>query len=159
LPTRMSDSTHHDIERAEALLRPLMPGIFRVSYLPDMPRRDRTPARWFQVVFAVGPGDAPTLRTQVHALFPAMLAALSGLPLATDADIISLRARRHCPESSIYNPEHPFMFIEADWTGSTFRTMRQRSDFSTWGSECLSYRNHFDRDDPFTRQYAGQLIA
>jgi hypothetical protein len=135
-----------------------MPDRFRADYIPDFPRRDGSAARWFQVVFAVGPGDATLLRTQVHELFPRMLAAVSDIPLATDADLISLRARRHCPDSEIYRPEHPFMFIEADWSGTAFRSMRQHRDFSVWPAECITYRNHFGAHDVLTRQYSGQSI-
>jgi hypothetical protein len=136
-----------------------MPGHFRADYIPDFPRRDGSTARWFQVVFAVGPGDAATLRTQVHDLFPRLLDTLSGVRLATDADLISLRARRHCPDSAIYHPERPFMFIEVDWSGTAFRSMRDHRDFSLWPSECIMYQNHFDAHYAFTRQYEGQPVC
>jgi hypothetical protein len=137
----------------------MMPDRFSATYIPDMPRRDDTRFRWFQVVFAVGPGDTIVLRTQVHELFPRMLATLAQVLLATEADFLSLRARRFCPDTKVLDPAHPVMFIEADWAASAFRAMRRASDFSTWASECATYRNHFDRDDPFTRQYSGEAVA
>jgi hypothetical protein len=155
----MADSRHPDVHRAESLLRPMMPDRFNVTYTPDMPRRDGTPFRWFQVVFAVGPGDTSGLRTQVHALFPRMFATLAQVQLATDADLISLRARRFCPDSKILDPAHPVMFIEADWLASAFRTMRRSDDYSAWAIECATYRNHFDRDDPLTKRYSGEAVA
>ncbi|NDF00370.1 MAG: hypothetical protein EB034_19195 [Verrucomicrobia bacterium] len=136
-----------------------MPGLFRVIYDPEMPQRDGTPFRWFQVVFAVGPGDAGNLRSQVHALFPRTLTTLSQAPLAADAQVISLRARRFCPDTKILDPAHPVMFIEVEWASSALRAMHQRNDYSTWSGECLTYRNHFDRADPLTRQYTRQLMT
>jgi hypothetical protein len=154
----MADSTHPEVEQAESMLRPLMPGRFNATYIPDMSRRDGTRFRWFQVVFAVGPADTSPLRTQVHELFPRMLATLARVRLATDADFISLRARRFCPDTKILDQAHPVMFVEADWAASAFRAMREASDFSTWASQCATYRNHFDRDDPLTRQYSGEAV-
>jgi hypothetical protein len=149
----MADFTGPEVERAESLLRPMMPGPFRVIYDPKMLGRDGRVYRWFQVVFAVGPGDARTLRSKVHALFPAMLVELSQLRLATDADVVSLRARRFCPDNKILDPEHPVMFIEAEWAGAALRAMQGRGDFSMSASDCLTYRNHFASDDPLTKQY------
>lgn len=155
----MTNSTHPDVERAESLLRLLMPGRFSVTYTSDMPRRDGTAVRWFQVVFAVGSGETSVLRTQVHELFPRMLATLTQVRLANDADFISLRARRFCPNTRLLDPAHPVMFIEADWAASAFRAMRQASEFSTWAEVCATYHNHFDHDDPLTRQYSGEAVA
>jgi hypothetical protein len=155
----MTDSTQQEIERAESLLRPLMQDSFRANYTPDFPRRDGSPARWFQVVFAVGPGESAALRAQVHELFPQMLAALAQVSLVAGSDLVSLGARRHCPDSEIYRPEHPFMFIEAAWSGTAVRGMRDRRDFSVWSAECITYWNHFDAQDVFTRGYAGQPVC
>jgi len=69
--------------------------------------------------------------------------------LATEADLISLRARRFSSDS-----KDPAMFIEADGKGSAFRAMQQSGDFSAWAGECQRYHNHFDNDDQLTRQYA-----
>jgi len=135
-----------------------MPDRFSAIYTPDMPGRGGTSFRWFQVVFAVGPGDGVILRAQIHELFPRILAVLSPLALASEADLISLRARRFIPDSKL-GDDHPFMFIEAEWTGSTFRLMRERGDFSGWASERLSYQNRIDKEDAFNKQYSGQVIA
>ncbi len=147
----MDDFAYPDIERAEALLRPIMPGRFSVTYEPAMPGSDDSLLRWFQVVLAVGPGESAILRTQIHELFQRMLASLSALVLVTEADHVTLRVRRFIPDSKL-SPDRPFMFIEADWTGSAVRQMRERGDFSCWPSECLTYRNHFDREDTFSKQ-------
>ena len=153
----MSEPRHPDIEEIEALLRPIMPDRFRADYCADFHLRDGSTMRWFQVVFAIGPGDTALLRTQVHELFPRMLSSLAAMHLASGADLISLRARRFCPDAP--NPEHPVMFIEADWAGRTFRGMSERRDFSAWSAECITYRNHFDARDAFTRRYSGQLAS
>ena len=148
----MADSSHPNIEEAEGLLRPVMPDVFRVTYTPDMPSRDGTSFSWFQVVFAVGPGGSPDLRKQVHDLFPRMLGVLSKVSLAREADFVSLRARRFCPETKNLDPKHPVMFIEADWRGSALKSTSQSEDFSDWMERCVAYRNNFDGDDPLTRQ-------
>jgi hypothetical protein len=144
LTNGMNDSKHLDIERAETLLRPIMPDKFWVTYDPAMPGSDGKPFRWFQVVFAVGPGDIATLRAQVHELFPKMLVALSPLALVREADHVSLRARRFMPD---LGTDRPFMFIQADWTGAAVRQMRDNGDFSVWAKVCLSYRNDHDKQD------------
>ncbi|HEV2454293.1 MAG TPA: hypothetical protein VGY98_08530 [Verrucomicrobiae bacterium] len=100
----MSDSVHPDIERAETLLRPMMPDRFSVTYEPAMPGSEGKLFRWFQVVFAVGPGDAAALRTQVHELFPRMLTALSPLASVHEADHVTLRARRFIPDLDADRP-------------------------------------------------------
>jgi hypothetical protein len=132
----------------------MMPGAFRVVYIPDMPGRGGRAHRWFQVVFAIGPGDAKMLRLKVHGLFPVMLVEVSQLRLATEADVVSLRARRFYPDNKILDPEYAVMFIEAEWAGSVLGAMREHGDFSTWANDCLTYRNHFERDDPLTKRYA-----
>ena len=151
----MNDLAYADIERAESLLRPLLPDRFSANYIPDFPRRDGSPTRWFQVVFAVGPGDMTVLRAQVHDLFPRMLTVLAQVNSATSADLVSLRARRHCPDSKIYNPDRPFMFIETEWSREGFGQMCQGRDFSQWHAHCATYRNCFDAEDVLTRQYWG----
>ena len=132
------------------ILRPMMPDKFDVIYTPDMPGHDGRQFRWFQVVFAVGPGDTAVLHAEIHELFPRTLAAISPLALVSKADHVSLRARRFIPDSSL-GSDHPFMFIEADWTGSAVRQMRERGDFSNWASESLSYCNHLEREDTFNK--------
>jgi len=154
----MVDFTDADVERAESFLRPMIPGLFRVIYDPKMLGRDGRVHRWFQVVFAVGPGDERSLRLKVHGLFPAMLVEVSQLRLATDAHVVSLRARRFYPDMKNLDPKNPVMFIEADWAGSALGAMRERGDFSTWAIDCLSYRNHFESDDPLMKDYTGQEI-
>jgi hypothetical protein len=153
----MGVPTHPDVEQAESLLRLMMPNPLSVVYTPEMPRRDGTPYRWFQVIFAVGPGDTPRLRNEVHLLFPRMLATLSQVRLVTDADVLSLRARRFCPDSNVLDPAHPVMFIEAEWAASVYFNMQNGGDFSKWARECLTYFNHFDRVDPLTRHYVGRV--
>ena len=155
----MNDIAHRDVQRAESLLRPLMLDIFSVNYLPDFPGRNGTRVRLFQVVFAVGPGEMVDLRSQVHDLFPKMLAALAQVKLAKEANVVSLCARRHCPDSKIYKPGRPFMFIEVDWAGAGLRLMCRKQDFSQWHTEYITYRNHFDADDVLTQQYSGQAIC
>jgi|ERR1035441_3833910 hypothetical protein len=147
----MADFAHPDVERAKTLLRPMMPDKFDVIYTPDMPGHDGRQFRWFQVVFVVGPGDGVILRSQIHELFPRMLAAISPLALVSDTDHISLRARRFMPDSAL-GSDHPFMFIEADWIGSAVRQMREHDDFSHWADESLTYHNRFDRVDTFSKQ-------
>jgi hypothetical protein len=149
----MGGFEHPDVEQVETLLRPMMPDRFLVDYIPDMPRRDGKPSQWFQVVFAVGPGDVAALRKQVHELFSRTLSAISQAHLPTAADVVSLRARRIFPDSKL----DPVMFIEAEWARSGFLAMRKSGDFSGWSRECLSYCNHFDNADMFTKQYAGQV--
>jgi hypothetical protein len=146
----VTDSTHPDLERAETLLRPMMPDRFSVLYEPEMPGEDGRIFRWFQVVFAVGPGDAVVLRAQVHELFPRMLAALSPLPSVRKADVVSLRARRFLPDQ---DPgfDRPYMFIQADWTGAAVRQIRGQKNFSVLANECLTYRNYQDKGDVFNK--------
>lgn len=147
----MSDSKHPDLERAEALLRPMMPDRFSVIYEPEMPRDDGKIFRWFQVVFAVGPGDPAVLRGQVHELFPKMLAALSPLTSVREADVVSLRARRFLPDQDS-GFDRPNMFIQADWTGAIVRQLRGQRSFSVWVNECLTYRNFHDKGDVFNKR-------
>lgn len=145
----MSDPIHPDIEKAEILLRPMMPDIFSASYEPAMPGVGGKLFRWFQVVFAVGPGDSAILRSQVHELFPRMLAVISPLTSVHEADHVTLRARRFMPE---FSTDRPFMFIQANWTGAAVRQMREDGDFSSWANECLTYRNEHDKNDPFNKR-------
>lgn len=145
----MSGSIHTDVEKAEALLRPMMPDRFSATYEPAMPGSDGKVFRWFQVVFAISPGDVTSLRTQVHELFPKMLEALSALKSVHEADHFSLRARRFIPD---LDADRPFMFIQADWTGAAVRQMRDRDDFSVWADMCLTYRNEDDKQDPFNKR-------
>lgn len=143
------DMTHSEIEKAEMLLRSIMSDRFSVTYEPAMPGSDGNLFRWFQVVFAVGPGDIAALREQVHKLLPQMLAALSRLPSVQEADHITLRARRFLPD---IDSDRPFMFIQADWTGAAVRRMRDNGDFSVWANECLTYRNEHDKNDAFNKR-------
>jgi hypothetical protein len=128
----------------------MMPDRFSVLYEPEMPAEDGKLFRWFQVVFAVGPGDAVVLRTQVHQLFPRMLAALSPLASVRQADVVSLRARRFLPDQDS-GFDRPSMFIQADWTGATVLQLRGQRDFSVWSNECLSYRNYHDKGDIYNK--------
>jgi len=155
----MSIFRQDPVERVTALIQPFMPDVFKVDYFPDFPRRDGGTFRWFQIVFAVGPGDDATVRSQVHSLFERILPTISDLSVARDAEQISLRARRRVPESPLYCPEHPLMFIEGFWPGSALAIMRQRGDFSAWASECSIYINRFDLHDPLTRGYDPQPIT
>ena len=145
-----SDPINPDIERAETLLRPLMPDRFSVIYEPEMPGEDGKIFRWFQVVFAIGPGDSADLRAQVHELFPKMLAALSPLASVHKADIVTLRARRFLPDQ---DPgfDRPNMFIQADWKGAAIRQIRRQKNFAVWAGECLTYRNYHDKGDVFNK--------
>ncbi len=131
----------------------MMPDKFSVTYEPAMPGSNGKFFRWFQVVFAVGPGDAAALRAQVHELFPLMLAALSPLSSVQEADHITLRARRFLPD---IGADRPFMFIQADWTDVAVRRMRDNGDFAVWANECLTYRNEHDKNDTFniSKDYA-----
>jgi len=142
----MDDFKQPDVEQANMLLRPIMPDKFRIIYIPDMPRIDLTPARWFQVIFIVGPGDNAVLRSKVHELFPRMLCALSPVPLVSESDFISLRARR-----IFSDPNSTPMFIEAEWSGSCLQKMRLNKNFSVWSGEFISYQNRFDLKDPLTK--------
>jgi hypothetical protein len=147
----VSDSIHPDIEKAETVLGPMMPDRFSVIYEPEMPGPDGKLFRWFQVVFAVGPGDTAILRTQVHELFPKMLAALSPLASVSQADVVSLRARRFLPDQDS-GFDRPNMFIQADWAGATVRQLRGQKTFSVWANECLTYRNYHDKGDIFNKR-------
>ncbi len=147
----MSDSKHPDVEKAETLLRPMMPDRFSITYEPAMPGSDGKLFRWFQVVFAVGPGDIASLRTQVHELFPKMLAVLSPLKSVHEADHVTLRARRFIPD---LDADRPFMFIQMDWTGAAVRRMRDNGNFSVWANECLTYRNEHDKHDTLNKKVA-----
>lgn len=142
------------IKQVEAQLRSLMPGRFRVSYDPAFPSSKGDLFKWFQVVFEVGPGEDFTIRAQVHNLFEKILTALAGFSLVCESDIVSLRARRHYPDSKIYNPDHPFMFIEAEWSGSAIRAMGKQTSFASWMTACLDYHNRFDKNDPLTRKFS-----
>jgi len=128
----------------------MMPDRFSIIYEPQMPGEDGKIFRWFQVVFAVGPGDADVLRAQVHELFPRMLVALSPLPSVHKADVITLRARRFLPDQ---DPgfDRPYMFIQADWRGAAVRQIRGQKNFSVWAGECLTYRNYQDKGDVFNK--------
>ena len=128
----------------------MMPDRFSVIYEPEMPGENGKLFRWFQVVFAVGPGDTGALRAQVHELFPKMLTALSPLASVREADVVSLRARRFLPDQDS-GFDRPQMFIQADWTGAIVRQIRGQKDFSVWANECLTYRNYQDKGDVFTR--------
>ena len=130
-----------------------MPGRFHVSYDPAFPRSKGGAFRWFQVVFEVGPGEDSTIRTQVHNLFEKILTALADLSLVCESDLVTLRARRHYPDSKIYNPDHPFMFIEAEWRGSSIQAMGKQASFNSWMTTCLDYYNRFDQNDPLTKKY------
>lgn len=147
----LSDPIKPDVESAETLLRPMMPDRFSVIYEPEMPGENGKLFRWFQVVFAVGPGDAAVLRAQVHELFPKMLSALSALASVREADVVSLRARRFLPDQDS-GFDRPHMFIQADWTGTTVRQIRKQKDFSVWVNECLTYRNYYDKGDIFNKR-------
>jgi hypothetical protein len=150
----LTDPTNPDIGEAESLLRPIVPGKFSAIYEPEMPDPDGKLFRWFQVAFAVGPGDAKVLRAQVHELFPRMLAALSPLASVHQADVVSLRARRFLPGQSPRS-DRPSMFIQADWAGTAIRQMRTHKDFSVWPIECLTYRNYHDKGDVFNKRPEG----
>jgi hypothetical protein len=139
------------LQRTKVLLEPLLPDVFNISYLPDMPKRQGGTASLFQVVFMVGPRDDAMLREIVHSLFEQMLIALSAIPLVLATDVISLRARRRIPESPLYQPDHGFMFIESSWSGAAIATMRDDSSYSSWAQNCLEYHNKFDKNDPLTR--------
>jgi hypothetical protein len=145
-------------ERGTSLLRSLMPEAFKVIYIPDFPRLVGGTGHWFQVVFAVGPGDDAAVRAEVHSLFERMLHILSDLSAVREADQVSLRARRRVPESATCRPEHPLMFIEASWAGATIEALRERQDFSSWARELSEYSNWFDQNDPLTRSYERQPI-
>jgi hypothetical protein len=148
----VSDPINPDLERAETLLRPMMPDRFSVIYEPEMPGEDgKKSFRWFQVVFAVGPGDTAVLRAQVHELFPKMLSALSALSSVREADVVSLRARRFLPDQDS-GFDRPPMFIQADWTGPIVWQIRRQKDFSVWAVECLTYRNYQDKGDIFNKR-------
>jgi hypothetical protein len=136
-----------------------MPDVFKVDYFPDFTRLGGGTFRWFQVLFAVGPGDDATVREQVHLLFEGMLPTISDMSIVRKAEQVSLRARRRVPESPCYHPDNPVMFIEAFWHGSALAAMRDRGDFSTWASECFSYVNRLDPHDPLTRSYASQTTT
>jgi hypothetical protein len=136
------------IEQAEERLHVFMPGRFHVSYDPAFPGSNGKIFRWFQVCFEVGPGEDSFIRTQVHDLFERMLTVLSELNLVCESDHVSLRARRHYPDSKTYNPDHPFMFIEADWSGSVIKAMGKQTSFAAWATTCLSYCNRFNKNDP-----------
>lgn len=116
-----------------------------------MPGENGKLFRWFQVVFASGPGDPDILRTQAHELFLQMLAALSPLASVREADVVSLRARRflHNQDSAF---DRPSMFIQAEWTGTAVRQIRRRTDFSFLAGNCLAYRNFHDKGDVFNKQ-------
>jgi hypothetical protein len=142
------------IEQIEAQLRPFMPRHFRVAYDPAFPSSKGDLFKWFQVIFEIGPGDDPTIRTLVHNLFERILTVLAEHNLVCESDVVSLRARRHYPDSEIYNPDHPFMFIEADWSGSAIQAMRKQASFTAWAAACLWYRNCFDKNDLLTKKYS-----
>jgi hypothetical protein len=91
------------IEQVEAQLRLFMPKRFRVSSDPAFPGSNGRIFRWFQVVFEVGSGEDSFIRTQVHDLFERMLPVLSEQNLVCKSDHVSLRARRHYPDSKTYN--------------------------------------------------------
>jgi hypothetical protein len=138
----VSDSKHPDIEKAEALLRPMMPDRFAVTYKSATPRSDGKLFRWFEVVFVVGPGEAGALRAQVHELFPRMLAALSPLPSVHEADRVILCARQF----------GSYFGIQANWTAAAVRQMRDSDDFSAWANACLTCRNDHDKNDAFNKR-------
>lgn len=146
----LTDPKNPDLERAEDLLRPMMPDRFSVIYEPEMPGQAGKLFRWFQVVFAVGPGDTTVLRAQVHELFPRMLAALSLLASVREADVVSLRARRYLPDQDS-GFDRPNMFIQADWTGAIIWQIRRQKNFQVWANECLAYRNYHDKGDIFNK--------
>jgi hypothetical protein len=136
------------IEQVENHLRTFLPARFRVSYDPSFPGSNENFFKWFQVVFEVGPAENSVAREHIHKLFERMLAILSDFNLVCESDHVSLRVRKHFPESETYNPDHPFMFIEADWNGSAIAKMKKQANFTSWTTTCLSYRNCFDRNDP-----------
>jgi hypothetical protein len=142
------------IEQVETQLRSFMPGRFHVSYDPAFPSSNGKIFRRFQVCFEVGPGEDFAIRAQVHDLFERMLAVLVEMNLVCESNHVTLWARRHCPDSKMYNPDHPFMFIVADWSGSTIQAMRKQANFNSWATICLSYRNNFDKNDPLTKKYS-----
>lgn len=129
----------------------MMPDRFSVIYEPEMPGEDGKIFRWFQVVFAVGPGDASVLRAQVHELFPKMLSALAPLPSVREADVVSLRARRFLQDQDS-GFDRPNMFIQADWAGAMVRQLRGQRSFSVWANECVTYRNYHDKADVFNKR-------
>ena len=139
------------IKQVEAQLRSFMPGRFRVSYDPAFPSSNGKIFRWFQVVFEVGPEEDSDIRAQVHELFEKMVTVLSEMNLVCESNHVSLRARRHCPDNKMYNPDHPFMFIEVDWSGPAIQAMRKQTSFPSWSVTCLSYRNCFDKNDPLNK--------
>jgi hypothetical protein len=139
------------IKQAEEQLREFMPGRFHVSYDPTFPGSNGKIFRWFQVCFEVDSGEDSFIRAQVHDLFERMLTVLSDLNLVCESGHVSLRARRHFPDSKMYNPDHPFMFIEADWSGSAIQSMRKETSFPSWSVACLSYQNRFDKNDPLNK--------
>ena len=139
------------IEQAEKRLRGFMPGRFHVSYDPAFPGSKGKIFGWFQVCFEVGPGEDSFIRSQVHDLFERMLTVLSDLNLVCESGHVSFRARRHYPNSKTYDPDHPFMFIEADWSGSAIQAMREQTSFLFWSANCLSYQNRFDKNDPLNK--------
>jgi len=146
------------VKHGTSLLRPLMTDVSKVTYDPAFPRSNGSLARWFQVAFAVGPGDDTTVLADVHSRFEQMLSVLSDLPAVRNADVVSLRARRRVPESPLYRPEHPLMFIEGEWLGAAIASMRELHDFSSWAKECCTYRDHFDGNDPLAHAYKPRSI-
>ena len=139
------------IEQVEMRLRSFMPSRFHVSYDPAFPGSNGKIFKWFQVAFEIGPGEDSLILTQVHHLFEKTLTILSELNLVCESDYVSLRARRHYPDLETYNPNHPFMFIETDWSGSAIRAMREQADFAVWTTTCLFYRNCRDKNDSLTK--------
>jgi len=157
----MQSSTNKEdpVEVSASLLRPFMPDVFKVDYLPEFPRPYGGTGRWFQVVFAIGPGIDAAVGAEVHSLFERILLVLSDLTVVRNADAVSLRARRRIPESPLYRPDHPLIYIESSWTGAAITAMYERREFSSWASMCSDYINRFDRNDPLARRYEPDSIT
>jgi len=144
-----TSSTELIRQQATALLAPVMPSSFKVTYDPFFPRADGSTFSWFQVVFAVGPGEETELRELVHATFEKALTRLARLRPAIKSDHVTLRARRHVPPTT--DPKWPHMFIECSWRGTDLRALILARDMTQWHAVCQTYLNRASKDDPLTR--------
>ena len=139
----LEDKRRRSIEKR---VREVLPDMVNIMYDPAFPPTPEKTVAWYQIVFAVGPGEDEEIRSLTLSLIERLIEILVDEKVYTFAELISLRARRHVPES---RPEHPHMFIEVSWSDSDLKTMSPQS----WHNHAGSYVNRFDRSDPLNKQW------
>ena len=122
----------------------ILPDVYNIMYDPAFPSALGKHFSWFQIVFAIGPGSDAEIRDQTLDLFQKLIYILSSEKVYTFSELVSIRVRRHVPEST---PDHPHMFIEAVWDSNNLKDIAA----TQWHERAKSFVNRFDQSDPLNK--------